>query len=288
MKRISFQLLAAVALFLPAAWAQAFVCNVSSPGISASYDPNAAAQTIVQSQFTVTCTRQTGDPFSLTYSVGVDNGLYFTAGSNRAKLTTGASYLSYDLYSSSLCSTLWRTNPRALRLPVPGTGTMAFSGFLPTSVVTSYWGCIPAGQTGRPAGIYTDSVPMTVYDRDTNTAIAPASPIQVLINQNATCNISTAPGTITFNYTSFGPAINPATNFGATCTNGLPYTMSLDTTSGTLLGLNYSLALSASSSTGSGFEQTHTITGTMAAGQAGTCASGSCSATQTHTLMISY
>lgn len=288
MKRAALQILLGLALLWPAAWAQAFVCNISSAGFSTNYDPNAATQTIVQTQFTVTCTRQTGDPLSLTYSVGVDNGLYFSAGNNRAKLTTGANYLTYDLYSSSLCSTLWKTNPKAQRLPVPGTGTMTFSGFLPTSVVTNYWGCIPAGQTGHPAGTYTDSVPMTLYDRDTNSAIAPVTPLQATINTSAVCNISTPPGTITFNYTSFGPAINPATSFGATCTSGLPYTISLDSTSGTLLGLNYSLALSASSSTGTGLAQTHTITGTMAAGQSGTCASGSCSATQVHTLLISY
>lgn len=288
MKRPVLKLLVTLALMWPVAWAQAFQCNVSSSGISTSYDPTSPATTVVQSQLTVTCTRQAGDPFSLTYSVGVDNGLYFSAGSNRAKLTTGASYLGYDLYNTSTCSALWRTNPRALRLPVPGTGTMAFSGFLPTSVVTSYWGCITAGQTGLPAGIYTDSVPMTVYDRDTNTTLSPSNPLSVVINLNASCNISSAPGTITFNYASFGPAINPATTFGATCTNGLPYTISLDSTSGTLLGLNYSLALSATGSTGTGFAQPYTITGTMAAGQAGTCAAGSCSATKTHTLLISY
>jgi len=289
MKRICLQLLSAMALFLPATWANAAIsCNISSPGVTTSYDPAAVSQTIVQSQFTVTCVRGAGsDPTTQSYSVGVDNGLYFTAGSNRAKLTTGASYIVYDLYSSSLCATLWKTNPKAQRLPVPGTGTMTLSGFVPTSVVTNYWTCIPAGQTGLPAGIYMDSVPMTLYDGNSNSSLA-SGPLSVSINTASTCNISTPPGTITFNYTSFGPTINPTTTFGANCTSMLPYTMALDATSGMLLGLNYSLALSATSSTGTGVSQSHTITGTMVSGQAGTCTTGACSATQVHTLTISY
>jgi spore coat protein U-like protein len=290
MKRTCIQSLAATALLLLAANAQATIsCNVSSPGFTTSYDPAAVSQTIVQTNLTATCVRGQGtDPTTLTYSVGVDNGAYFSAGSNRAKLTTGASYVQYDLYSNSLCTNLWRTTPSAKRLPVPGTGTMTLSGFIPTSVVTTYWGCIPAGQTGQPAGIYLDTVPMTLYDGNSNTAIAPISSIPVAIFMSATCNISTAPGVITFNYTSFGPAINPTTTFGATCTSLLPYTMALDVTSGALLGLNYSLALSTASSTGTGVQQTHTITGTMVAGQAGTCAVGTCSASQMHALTITY
>jgi len=165
---------------------------------------------------------------------------------------------------------------------------MVLSGFLSTSVTTNYWGCITAGQAGRPAGIYTDSVPMVVYLNDTNTAISAPNPLQVIINQNASCAISSPPGTITFNYSSFGAALNPTTTFQTNCTNGLPYTLSLDSTTGTLLGLNYSLALSVTSSTGTGFNQGFTITGTMAAGQPGSCASGSCTDTRTHTLTISY
>ena len=43
-------------------------------------------------------------------------------------------------------------------------------------------------------------------------------------------------------------------------------------TSGTLVGLNYTLALSAAGGTGNGSEQSYTIDGTIAANQAGTCA----------------
>jgi hypothetical protein len=65
--------------------------------------------------------------------------------------------------------------------------------------------------------------------------------------------------------------------------------MSLDATSGTLLGLAYSLAINPTGSqVGNGAAQSATITGTIAAGQSGTCSQASCSATQARTLTITY
>jgi spore coat protein U-like protein len=167
---------------------------------------------------------------------------------------------------------------------------MTLSGFAPTtSPPISFWGCVPAGQTSTPQGIYTDTVTMTVrMTPSSGGARNYTGTFPVAIHRGASCSISNAPGSVALNYTSFGPPANANTTFGATCTNQLPYTMSLDTTSGTLLGLNYSLALSAASATGTGVEQTYTITGTMAAGQVGTCATTTCSASQPHTLTINY
>jgi spore coat protein U-like protein len=286
MKLKCIQLLAAMLLSWPVVGAQAAItCNISSPGFTTSYDPAATSQTIVQTSLTVTCQRNlAGDPTTLNYSIGADNGLYAGGGSNRARLVTN--YVRYDVYRDSLCSSQWRMTS-ADRLPDPPPGTMTLSGFVPTTVDISYWGCIPALQGGATAGIHIDTVTLRLFRGTTWTIIASAT-FPVAIHVSATCSISTAPGNITFAYTSFGPAVNASTNFGATCTNLLPYTLALDSTSGTLLGMNYSLALGASSSTGNGVEQTHTISGTMAAGQAGTCPAGTCSASQAHTLVITY
>jgi spore coat protein U-like protein len=87
---------------------------------------------------------------------------------------------------------------------------------------------------------------------------------------------------------AFGAVANASTTFGVTCTSTLPYTMALDATSGTVLGLNYTLALSAASGTGNGVLQTYAINGSIAAGQPGTCATGSCAASQPRTLTITY
>jgi hypothetical protein len=64
--------------------------------------------------------------------------------------------------------------------------------------------------------------------------------------------------------------------------------MALDATSGTLVGLTYGVALSQSAATGTGVAQTFSINGTIAAGQSGTCATGSCSGSATRTLTITY
>ena len=285
MKRKCIQLLAATALLLLAANAQsAITCNISSPGFTTAYNPAAGSKNITQSQFTVTCQRNSGsDPTTQSFSVEADTSTTARNGGNT---------INYDLYRDSLCTTVWTTN-NSRRLPNPAPGTMTLTGFIPTSVAVSYWGCIPAGQTGKPAGIYTDTTTMYLYSGTSNTLMASAT-FPVAIHVSSTCNITTTPAPLVFNYASFGPAINPTTTLGVKCTSSLPYTVALDSpTTGTLIGLNYSLALSPASGTGGGTsggspERLHTIAGTMAAGQAGTCAVGACSATQSHTLTITY
>jgi spore coat protein U-like protein len=284
MKRTYIQLLATIALLLLAANAQAAIsCNISSSGFTTAYNPAAASQNITQSQFTVTCQRNLGtDPTTQDFSAEADTG---------TTARFGANTINYDLFRDSLCGSRWTTfNSR--RLPIPTPGTMTLSGSIPTSVTVAYWGCIPTGQS-RPAGIYTDTTTMYLYSGTGNTLMASAT-FPVAIHVSSTCNITTTPASLVFNYVSFGPLINPTTTLGVKCTNLLPYTVALDSpTTGTLIGLDYSLALSPAGGTGGGTgggspERIHTITGTMAAGQAGTCAVGACTATQSHTLTITY
>ena len=142
---------------------------------------------------------------------------------------------------------------------------------------------LPAAQAVA-AGTYTDTVTMTMTY---GVSIATGS-FGVSISTPATCSVTGAPGNVVFNYVAFGPAITPSSTFGVTCTLSLPYTMALDATSGTIVGLNYTLALSAPGSTGTGAQQTHSINGNMVAGQAGTCAAGSCSGSQARSVTISY
>jgi len=113
----------------------------------------------------------------------------------------------------------------------------------------------------------------------------------------ATCNFSTPPGNITFNYTSFGPAVLANTSFITNCTNLLPYTLALDATSSTISGVNYSLALGTSAnsggsspllSRGTGVAQIFYVNGSIAAGQPGTCTTGICTGSQAHSITITY
>jgi spore coat protein U-like protein len=280
MKHRTIRWLAAAALALAASSAHAAItCSLSSGGFAAAYDPANPATNVTQTSFTVSCTRGlAGDPTSVAYGVTVDNGLSPQGQNNRASYLTNR--IRYDTYRDAGCSSKWK-GATAI------TGTINFVGTGTVTQQGNFWGCIIAAQTGLPAGTYLDSVVMTMTYGPAPSLVAVSS-FGVTIGTPATCSISAAPGSITFDYLALGPAISPSTTFGVTCTTALAYTMALDATTGTLVGLNYSLALSTPGSTGIGAQQTHAINGTMAAGQAGTCAAGVCSGTRVHALTITY
>lgn len=269
--------LLACALLAPGLASAAYSCTISSGGFSSIYVATSPTTTIVQSSFTITCTRALSDATTMSYSVAADNGAHSQGTHNRAAF--GASVIAYDLFKDAACGTQWR-GPQTI------SGTLNFSGSTSASVTVQYWGCLTASQTGLPAGTYTDSVTMTLTYGNLNSTATGAFGVSIVTN--AVCNLTTAPGNVVFTYVAFGPIANASTTFGVTCTSTLPYTMALDATSGTVLGLSYTLALSAASGTGSGALQTYSINGSIAAGQPGTCATGSCAASQPRTLTITY
>ena len=277
MKRFLRYWLAAACLCMPALASAAYNCSISSGGVLAAYSPTAATTTIVQSSFTITCTRALADASTMSWSVSADNGANSQGTHNRAAF--GASRLAYDLFKDSACASQWR-GPQAI------TGSLNFGGSNSASTTVPFWGCITAGQNVA-AGTYTDSVNMSLTYGSSPQSTA-AGTIAVSISTPASCSLTTPPGNVVFNYTGFGAAANASTTYGVTCTTYLPYTMALDATSGTILGLNYTLAMSAASATGNGAQQSFTITGNIAAGQAGTCATGACTASQARVLTITY
>jgi len=277
MPRVLRFLLAAAALALPGIGHAAYSCSLSSGGVSYAYSPSASGNTIVQTSFTITCTRALSDASTMAYTVSADNGANAQGTHNRAAF--GSSRLSYDLFKDSACGSQWR-GPQTI------TGNLAFGGSTSASATIAIWACITPGQN-VPAGTYSDSVTLSMSYGPNPQSTAPGT-IGVSISTPAQCNLTTAPGDVVFNYVTFGAAANASTSFGVTCTTYLPYTMALDATSGTILGLNYTLALSATSATGTGAPQTFTISGNIAAGQGGTCATGACSASAPRVLTLTY
>ncbi|MGZ5032688.1 MAG: spore coat protein U domain-containing protein [Usitatibacter sp.] len=283
MKPIHCGLLLAAALMAAGAPVNAAItCNISASGFSAAYVPSTAATNITQSSFTVTCQRNAGgDPTSVSYTVAANNGIHAAGAQNRAQLGATTNRINYETYADSTCTTLWASGA-ANRIA----GTISgLAGFIPQSQVVSYWGCIGGSQLGLPSGTYTDTVTTTLrYGGASN----PTATFPVSIFTPSVCNISTAPGTVAFTYTAFGPVQNASTTFGVTCTNLLPYTMALDATVGVVAGLQYTVGLSAAGGTGTGLQQTYSINGSMPAGQAGTCVAANCVVTQMRTLTITY
>jgi spore coat protein U-like protein len=261
--------------------AAAITCSVAVTPVNVVYDPTSPVQNVTTGSYTITCNRLASDPDTLDWRLGVNNGLQAGGGFNRVRRSGGPANqrYNYDTYRSP--GSLWgNTNPTRF------TGTLVFGGSLMASVSSAFDIVLPGSQPVDPAGTYLDT--LTVNLRRNNTLLDTASFGVTVITSNS-CQISVPPADVSFNYTALqaGPALASAT-YGVRCTTALPYSMALDATSGTLLGLTYNLSLAPASSAGTGATQTHTINGTIAAGQAGICGTGVCSGSQTRTLTVSW
>jgi hypothetical protein len=166
---------------------------------------------------------------------------------------------------------------------------LVFGGALTASATGAFDIVLPGSQAVRPAGSYTDTLIATL-ETSAGLPLGLPSMFTVTVATTNSCQIAVPPGNVSFAYTSFQAVPATAnTSYGVRCTTALPYTMALDATSGTLLGLTYNLSLApASSGTGTGATQTYSINGSIAGGQAGVCGTGVCTGSQTRTLTLSW
>ncbi len=288
MKLILHRLLATVALLLAPTWAHAAItCSISSPGFFSVYDALAPTDNLNQSSYTLNCTRLSSDPTTLNYITFTDDGLYNNGPNNRAKLTTANSFIKYDFFTSSAYATNWSKSQKCI------VGSLNFGASLSGSQTTTYYSKVYAAQSGLPQGTYIDTVTVNLaYNRtscSSNVVGDTSGTFQVQVANVSACQIALPPSTMAFTYTAFSATPAAAsTTFSTRCTTSLPYTMTLDSNFGVVSGLNYALTLSATSGSGNGALQNYTINGTMAAGQAGNCSTGSCTATDTRRLTVTY
>ena len=289
MTRIAVKALAAMALLMGSAASHATIaCNISATGVTGIY--NQSTNLNLTGSITVNCTRATADPASQVLYIGIDQG-EDPAGRDMAR-QTGTELLRYFIFRNSGPAQQWTTGAGR----APGTGsngglqfTLNFGTDTSARASYPYYFQVRFGIT-RPAGIY-DDVLLTALLRlgSSNGAVVANGDFTANVSILSQCYISSLPSPLALNYVSFSPTAGSAsTPFGVSCTLSTPYTMALDATSGTLLGLNYTLALSSTAATGTGFGQSHSVTGTIAANQAGTCATGTCAASQPRTVTISY
>lgn len=291
-----FRLLCALLFSTCATAAQAAATFSCSLGAPPNYTQTYSAQTNSSTALsvTVTCVKSgSGGGKTVNYTVIPNNGLH-SGGTPKRALFSGQ-FINYDLYTDSSCTIPW-SGSGSITLPGGGGGTTV-------SQTLNYFGCVPASQPTLPAvGTYTDTVTMTlaiVADPTVTITGTNPSPFTTLVTVNATCALSTTPGPVNFGtYTAFqGTTSTANTSFTTTCTNGHGYSMSLDTYSGVVTGLNYSLVLGTAvgsgspgtlGATGTGAAQTFYINGNMPANQAGTCPTGTCLGSNVHTLTITY
>ena len=273
--RLLFALL--MLLALPGARA-AITCTIGTPGVSINYVNGTTMS--MQTYFTVSCTRSSpSDPNSVSYDVLADNGTNPTGQNNRA--TLGGATVRYDVFTSAACNNTWKGNRKI-------SDTIAWAGGATGTISkqTAYWACMVTAQTATTAGAYADSVGLTMTYGTANTVAY--GTMAVSIYAPALCTMVTPASNLNLTYAAFGPQVSQSTSFAVTCTTGMPYTVATDVTDNVITGLRYTLQLSATAGNGTGAPQSYGITATFPAGQAGTCPGAVCSATQTHTLTITY
>jgi spore coat protein U-like protein len=231
----------------------------------------------------ITCIRSNPatDPNTLSVSLRSDGGA--NPGTTRARLGATGNYLNYDLFRPPTFSTVWRnTGANSIAL------TVNFAtGQVSSTASASFVSRVPAAAANwlLPPGLYTETVNVSaVYGATTL-----ITTMLVAIDVQSICIFSTVPADINFTYTAFMTTAQVgSSNFAMQCTSTAPYTLTLDSPSGVVAGLNYSLSLSATSANGTGAAQARSVTATMPANQTGTCNAASCTAQQGHTITVSY
>lgn len=292
----------------------AISCSFTVSAINVAYNYHNLSPTDATGTYTVTCTRSAGgvDPLTYAWRLEANNGANNTGGTSRVALVTGAGpYLTYQLYRV-LASGIWQlstTNSFVGAATFANNATTTY-----TSGSQNFYFRMPqptgGGIAQRPVGTYTDSATITLYNNVPSGAALTSSQMPVTASVAADCRISlgSSVGPITFNYVSNqGTALGTNTSVAPTntlaairCNDTLPYTVRLDSTTGTSLGLNYTL----STATGvapvvsklviaTGLVQNNIIYGSMAAGQLGNCAGATptatgCTSTTLRTLYVDF
>ena len=284
----ALRLVSCLAMLGASAAQAAISCAASASPVQSTYFENDTNPTDGTWSVTINCTRGSSDPSTSAYTLTANDGLDpgGGAGMNRATNGTGASNrIEYDLFRVAPGSGTWGATTTT-----DFDGTINFGTALSASTTLTFYSRIAAGQN-KNAKLYSDTVAMTLsYNNGTSTSTS-TSNISVSIENRSVCLVTSPPSTMSFNYTSFQATnATASSSYKVRCTLNETYTMSLDASSGTLLNLTYTLTLSnpEAGRTGTGFEETFSISGSIAAGQSGTCATGVCTAPQTRTLTVTY
>lgn len=273
------------------AWA-VYSCTVNVTSAHVVYE---GASVDSPGTVTLTCSRAGDETVPLDYSILAAYSPNALNKQRRAQLVGNPDYLNYELKkgtegggASCATGTDWQDSAKGASGKVIEGRLNFVGGALTASTTWGYCIHLPAVKTMPPAGVYTDTANVSAEFPGGSTSEAV---LNYTVWVGDRCVFGTYPGTMTFNYTSFSPSPVTATQaFVLRCSQGTPWTVSVSPPAVPRpLGLDYSIAASPASGTGLGSTgQTITLTGTMPAGQAGTCATGTCTATQTHTVTITY
>jgi hypothetical protein len=288
--------LALACLGLAAGGAEAaYSCSITATNVGAIYRTGTTVRQDVVGSVTLTCTRNVAtDPNTLTYAIAPDDGANENGTNRRAKRTSSANYLTYTLTRGTTAgggatcqdANNWNQDnlPNNLIL-----GTLAFNAAASASVTWGFCARVQGNQGSPTAGLYVDNIIVTAAYPATISSATTTAAFTYTIGAVNQCVMSSQPSNMAFNYGSFQAAPQVITQtFALACSNALPWSVAIAPASSTLLGLNYTLARAPTAGSGNGSPQNIVITATMPAGQQGACATGACSASQAHTMTITY
>ena len=268
----------------------ALACTImaSPPTITGGYDP--AGNLDLQGSFTINCTRVKQDSKNWTLWVGLNQ----TSAQVLAKTPPYADTLSYGVYTDVARSIQWMEG-------VSGGATvaLAFSGNITAaSANMPFYMRAPAGQQDKAAGTYQDTLTATLRVAD---SLGQQLGTTTLTSEAVTaknCSVGVAPIAYNVSYQAFRntPLVDSSQSVSVTCSKGTQVNLSLDQTTGVIspIGLTYGLTFPGASPSTTGTSSTGTapqsfgLVLTLPAGQAGSCASGTCSGTATRQITITY
>jgi len=222
--------------------------------------------------------------------------------SGQTLATTGAfaDTLTYGLYRDANRTNLWTNGAAATSGAGSQSVSISFSGnnlTMAAPVTLTVYMRVPSGQSGKAAGTYSHATAAYVYDNSNGTLLDDISfTPEATIGKN--CSISSGTATqYNVSYTAFrsAPLVDTTSGIPVSCTRGTQYTLSLDATSGVIPTVQLAYTLTFANGTGSvtatpssEATNTHILTLTLPAGQAGTCNAGTCTGTSTRTVTITY
>lgn len=255
-------------------------------------------------QISVRCTRTIGESVSLWYRITADLGSRPTSSQPfRSAESAGGQRMSYalsrlNIFSKCSDTTNWLADATGDDNVIHGSILFYPAWRTETTFIFPY--CLrglPLAGSNRMAapGTYVDQFQVKVEFLGSGSPLVPGvahTPLSlmmpVVIQVVGYCKVSTPRG-LQFEYRAFSRIDSTSMGkAGVACSQGLVWSASLDSNSGTLLGLDYSLSIERPGDIGNGREQILDIRGRIPAGQAGTCAGATCTGTRSHTLNVTY
>jgi spore coat protein U-like protein len=285
------RLLLGWALLLAALPAWSLTCSLTTnpAPVKLTYSGGALTAT---GKINLTCMRDPLDKNQVNLWIGM---VQTTAGRNAPGDMSPVATMNYEVFHATQANGTWTDTG----IPVSGGSTTNgpvadkknFNSGNNLNFSYDFYLRVP-GQGNKPAGVYADSLPITVKDTDGNGTVITTGSLDVYISVPKSCRFSTPATPIDVNYTAFSTvAVTGTSNLTITCTDTTLYFLSLDKTRSVVptVGLAYGLTLNgAGLQRGSAMPQAYSVDISIDPGQAGQCSLSACTGTDVRTLTVLY